>query len=142
MEYRKILVPIDGSPESKSALQQAIYLAGISGAELSLLNVVDLNRQISAFEQVSTGGYVPGELKEKGYARLAECMHEVPREIWAKTIVVVGAPTDMIVETAEQGGFDLVVMGSRGRGAIETLVMGGVSQYVLHHAACPVMIVR
>ena len=32
MEYRKILVPIDGSPESKSALQQAIYLAGISGA--------------------------------------------------------------------------------------------------------------
>ena len=142
MAYKKILVPIDGSVGAQKALEQAVYLAGISGAELCLLYVVDLNQQISSFEQVSTGGYVPEELKAKGYEELAGCMHLVPREIRARTMVEVGSPTDKIVDAAGQGGFDLVVMGSRGRGGIKALVMGSVSQYATLHAPCPVMIVR
>lgn len=142
MNYKKILVPMDGSKESRSALQEAIYLAGLCQASLGLLNVVDLNKEISAFEQVSTGGYIPGELKNKGYELLADIMHEIPKEIKAKAIVEVGLPPKMIVKIAAENGYDLIIMGSRGLGMLENLIVGGVSQYVLHHAACPVLIAR
>jgi nucleotide-binding universal stress UspA family protein len=140
--FKKILVPIDGSAQAEQALKQAIYIAEFCQAEIGLLYVVDLNQQISAFEQVSTGGYVPSEIKEKGCQILADAMHDVPREINAKSIVEVGAPSKVIVDVCEQREYNLIIMGSRGLGAIKRIVMGSVSQYVLLHASCPVLIVR
>ena len=51
MEYKKILVPVDGSPEGGRALEHAVYLAKLSGASLCLLHVVDLNRKLSLLER-------------------------------------------------------------------------------------------
>ncbi len=81
MEYKKILVPVDGSPEGGRALDHAVYLAKLSGASLCLLHVADLNRKMSLLERAWTGGGVPPEMKEKGYAILAEHARRVPPEI-------------------------------------------------------------
>ena len=142
MQIKKILVPLDGSDSAKRALQYAVELARLCRGEVGLLHMVDLNQHISAFEQVSTGGYVPAELKESGYALLAEAMHEVPSDVPAKTIVRVGAPPMGIVEVCREGGYDMIIMGNRGLGTIQQLFLGSVSQYVLHHAPCPVTIMR
>lgn len=139
---QKILVPVDGSGPSKRAVAKAAYLAGLSGAKLTLVNVVDLNKQISTFEQVSTGGYVPSELKEEGYQLLAELMHEVPPTVKAKALVEIGAPGETVVEMCEEQKFDLIVIGSRGQDAIQRLVMGSVSEYVMHHSTCPMLVVK
>jgi nucleotide-binding universal stress UspA family protein len=141
-DFKKILVPIDGSAQAKQALKQAIYMAGLCQAEIGLLYVVDLNQQISAFEQVSTGGYVPSEIKEKGCQILADAMQDLPKKINAKSIVEIGVPPKVIIDVCEQWEYNLIIMGSRGLGAIERIVMGSVSQYVLMHASCPVLIVR
>lgn len=64
-EFQHILVPVDGSEPSVRALEKAVYLAEKCGSQVTLLTVVDMNKEINSFEQVSTGGYVPGELKER-----------------------------------------------------------------------------
>ena len=142
IQLDKILVPIDGSRQAFEAAKRAVYIAGLNHAEVTLLCVVDLNKEVAAFEQVSLSGYVPAELKEGAYNLLTELMHEIPREVRAKAQVEVGTPAEVIVETAQDGGFDLIVMGSRGFGTIKSLIMGSVRQYVLQHAHCPVLVVR
>lgn len=140
--FKKILIPLDGSKHAKQALAQGIYLAEICQAQLGILYVVDLNLKISSFEQVSTGGYIPQEVKEDGYKLVMKAMHEIPKEIETFPIVEVGSPSETIVDVCEREKYDLIIMGSRGLGAIQQIFMGSVSQYVLSHAPCPVMIVR
>lgn len=77
-ELQHILVPVDGSEPSRRALEKAVYLAQKCGSSLTLLTVVDMNKEINSFEQVSTGGYIPGELKEKGYKLLLKLMPLIP----------------------------------------------------------------
>ena len=141
-EFKKILVPVDGSAASRRALDKAVYIASLCDAELTLLTVVDLNKEISSFEQVSTGGYVPSELKEGGYQLLAEFMHNIPREVRAKAAVEIGAPPQTVVEFFNTHGFDLVIIGSRGIGKLKQIIMGSVSQYVLLRTPAPVMVVK
>lgn len=141
-EFKKILIPLDGSKHAKQALAHGIYLAEICKAKLGLLYVVDLNLKISSFEQVSTGGYVPHEVKDEGYQLVMNAMHEIPKEVETSPIVEIGSPAETIVDVCEREKCDLIVMGSRGLGAIQQIFMGSVSQYVLSHAHCPVMIVR
>jgi nucleotide-binding universal stress UspA family protein len=56
--------------------------------------------------------------------------------------VVVGRPSEEIVSAAGEPGVDLVVVGTRGRGPLTRLLLGSVSERVLHHAACSVLVVR
>ena len=82
----RILVPTDGSGQAFRAVNEAIQIAAMTGAHLTVLMVVDLNKHVAAFEQVSLSGYVPAELKIAVYQFLADLMHVVPPEI--KAIVV------------------------------------------------------
>jgi len=59
---------------------------------------------------------------------------------WLK--VAIGDPAAEIIEIADKEKADLIIIGSRGLGAIKGVVLGSVSQKVTHHAACPVMIVK
>jgi nucleotide-binding universal stress UspA family protein len=139
-EIRRILVPIDGSDAANRALEKAIYLAEKCGSELILFTVVDMNKEINSFEQVSIGGYVPGELKEKGYQILTDIMHDIPSEIKAKAVVRIGDPAPNIVDYCEQEPVDLIIMGNRGLSHFKQILMGSVSQYVLLRSNIPVMI--
>lgn len=139
---KKILVPYDGSEQAQQAVKRAAHIARLQGATLMLLMVVDLNAEVAAFERVSMDGYVPAELKEGAYKEIAKIQREMPEDIHVNSTVELGSPAETIVETAEDEGYDLIVMGSRGLGRLEGFLMGSVSQYVLQHVHCPVLVVR
>lgn len=138
----RILVPTDGSGQAFRAVNEAIQLAAVTGAQLTLLMVVDLNKHVAAFEQVSLSGYVPAELKIAAYQFLADLMHVIPSEIKARTRVEVGNPSEVICDVADEEQSNLIVMGSRGFGTFRSMLVGSVSHYVLQQAHCLVLIVK
>ena len=138
----RILVPTDGSGQAFRAVNEAIQIAAMTGAHLTVLMVVDLNKHVAAFEQVSLSGYVPAELKIAAYQFLADLMHVVPPEIKARTRVEVGNPSEVICDVADEEQSDLIIMGSRGFGTFRSMLVGSVSHYVLQQAHCPVLIVK
>lgn len=141
-DFHKILVPFDGSEHAKRALARAVYLAELCMAELLLLNVVDLNKKISSFEQVSTGGFVPSDFKEEAFWILQNSANMIPKEIKTVNMVEIGRPSEVILEICLQEKCDLIIMGSRGLSTIKQLILGSVSDYVMSNSACPVMIIR
>lgn len=73
---------------------------------------------------------------------MADFIEDVPEAVKVEAVVEIGRPTEMIDKVAKEGRYDLIIMGSRGLGMLENLIIGGVSQHVLHHAKCPVLIAR
>lgn len=142
IECRRILVPTDGSGQAFKAVQESIALARTMEADITFLMAIDLNKHVSAFEQVSLGGYVPSELTGAAYNYLMGLVRLVPRELCVRAKVEVGNPGEVITRVAEEEGVGLIVMGSRGFGTFHSLVVGSVSRYVLSCAPCPVLIVK
>lgn len=126
-DVKKILVPVDGSVHAEKAVVQAVLFAQLCQATLTLLHVVDLNRKTSAFEQVSTGGYIPAEFKEDGYKLILAAQEKIPGNIQTEKIVEIGVPAEIITEISNKDDFDLIIMGSRGLGTLERVFMGSVS---------------
>ena len=120
-----VLVPLDGSPEARSALPYAMALA-TPGTEVLLFTVVRDNGAVEAargaLEQVAARARVAG--------------HAVRVE------VVVGDPVDHILATAANSGAGMIVLASRGRGAVGRLIYGSVADRVAREAPVPTMIVR
>ena len=145
-EFRRILVPVDGSENSKRALAYAGYLAQLCQASVDVLHVVNMSVVFPALGQVSTGGYIPDqvfdEIQENGRRIIGEAVKTLPPEIATSSFVEVGLPTETIMSVCAQNKDDLIIMGRRGLGMIKELMLGSVSNYVLHHATCPVMIVK
>lgn len=137
-----ILVPIDGSDSSIRALKKAIYFAQLCQCQLTLLTVVDMNKEINSFEQVSTGGYIPEELKENGYKLLLTVIPLIPNTIHFHTVVKVGDPARCIIEYCETHQPDLIIMGNRGRTGLKKILLGSVSNYVLLRSSVPVLIMK
>lgn len=142
IKCERILVPADGSGQAFMAVKEAIRLARVTGAELTLLMVVDYDREVAAFEQVSLSGYVPAELKIAACRYLAELMHVIPAELKAHTRVETGSPADIIPAVAKEEESDLIVMGLRGLGAVHGLLVGSVSREVMQQAGCPVLLCK
>lgn len=142
MNYKKLLIPVDGSETSRRALARAIELSRLCQSQLMILYVADLNKQLSSLERISTGGFITSDLKDEGYQVLTDIVREVPPEIMVKPIVGIGAPVEVITELAKTLEIDLIIMGCRGLSTFKQLVMGSVSQGVLQHAECAVMTVR
>lgn len=140
--FKSILVPVDGSSAAERALSRAIALAEAFSSKLTIIYIVDLNTHMSAFEQVSGGGYIPEEIKQKGYSVLRAAERQVPNGIAADIRLEIGNPARRILDLAEDDGIDLIVMGSRGLSKAKQILLGSVSQSVLIRATCPVMIIR
>lgn len=140
--FKSILVPIDGSSAADNALKYAITVAQAFSAKLTIVYIVDLNVHMSAFEQVSGGGYIPEEIKQKGYSVLRAAEREVPNGLTADIRLEIGSPARRILDIADDDGIDLIVMGSRGLSKAKQILLGSVSHNVLVRAACPVMIIR
>jgi nucleotide-binding universal stress UspA family protein len=137
--FRSILVAWDGSRHARRALSEAIDIAQTQGSRLTLLTV-------AAPIHVWAAPYVP-PVPEDELARAAESIAEegeelVPDGIPVSSRTAAGPPGPELLKRAEAAGHDLIVMGSRGRGAVRSAVLGSVSHYVLNHARVPVLIVR
>jgi len=134
----KILVPVDGSEQSLNAARWAAE----SGGKVTLLHVYVLDGETTMSLSHRSADEIKA-IQEKHSAPILEqaraAMGKVEPE---NTLAVIGAAGEEIVSQAKRGEFDQVVMGNRGRSAIKELLLGSVSEYVLHHAHCPVTIVR
>ena len=141
--FRSVLVAVDGSAHSDRALAEAVDLARSGGARLTILCVAT---QPSV--PVASGSYVPPPVTTQAEVeRVAEEVVEkayasVPDGVAVATVVRHGVPGPEIVERIVAGRHDVVVLGSRGRGAIRSLFLGSVSHFVLHHSPIAVLIVR
>ena len=137
--FSKILVAIDGSTSAKRAFAQSLYLASKCDSRLEMVHVVPCEfggDSVNTFELVE-------ELKTKGKKILEQCKKIAARNnISIKTTSELGDPAKIIIKLAKSNDYDLIVMGSRGRGAFKELLLGSVTQKVAHHAKCPVMVVR
>jgi nucleotide-binding universal stress UspA family protein len=137
--FKSILVAWDGSRHAKRALAEAIDIARTQDSRLTVLTV-------AAPLHVWAGPYVPPVPLEE-LARAAEKIAEegealVPEGIPVSSRTADGDPGMELLKRAKAANHDLIVMGSRGRGAVRSAVLGSVSHYVLNHAHVPVLVVH
>jgi nucleotide-binding universal stress UspA family protein len=138
--YRLILNATDGSQVSEKATRQAAYLAKMAGAELLILHVVEISFAwyTGAFYQ-----QIVDELREYGSKALERAAQLAQEQgVRARTTSVDGQSGIAIVRTAEREDADLIVLGAVGRSMVEQALVGSVSQYVVRHAYCPVLVVK
>jgi len=142
--FRSILVPVDGSAHADAALTQAVDLARCQGARLTLLSA--WRPFVWYAGAVAPVGVDVGQLDvdaETEARRIAETARDqIPDGVDADIVVVCERAADAIIREVEVGGHDLVVMGSRGRGSLRSLLLGSVSLSVLHRSHVPVMVVH
>src|SRR4051812_31593474 len=143
--FRHLLVAFDGSSHAEVALEEAIQLAQASHGRLTLLTVVPEQSQWAP----ANAYWVPldvhdlGAEMEHAHRDLLEAAVEtVPADLPVIKIVGHGRPGPAIVEEAGRGGHDLIVMGSRGRGELRSLLRGSVSHHVVQASPIPVVVVH
>jgi nucleotide-binding universal stress UspA family protein len=134
----RIVVGVDGSPSSKAALAWAIGQAKLTGA------VVEA---VTAWDYPATYGYagVVVDVDWEGLAAqvLGDAVSEVAPDASSAAIrqrVSEGNAAQVLLDAS--AGADLLVVGSRGHGGFVEALLGSVSQHMVHHAACPVVVVR
>jgi nucleotide-binding universal stress UspA family protein len=141
--FQNILVAIDGSPDSDQALTQAIDLAGSEHSRLTLFSAV-VTPPAAAY--IGAGGAVAATLARDAEAEteaiLRAAAQRVPDQSSVSTVLSSDPVRPALLRQIETGHHDLVVMGSRGRGAVSSVLLGSVSHYVLHHSPVPVLIVH
>lgn len=145
--FKKILVPIDGSDFSTLAAQKALFMAVKHEAAITLLHVIPdphsgkhkANMKPEQVEALESEGHA---ILEQIRSLLETINPEEEGKIGLKTELSWGHPAEVIIEKARLESMDLIVMGSRGLGALSGLLLGSVSDRVSKMAPCPVLIVR
>jgi len=140
-----ILVPVDFSEHSDTALRYATMLAQRVGGSIELLHVVEDPFVSGAWSSEAFTPNIP-ELLDRVIAdarvRLDALQSASASEaVGLTTNVVTGRPAHAIVERAQSGAFGLIVMGTHGRTGLSHLVLGSVAERVVRTAPCPVLTV-
>lgn len=148
---KKILLPTDGSEHSIKAAKYAAEIATKHGSQVTLLHVLEtllakdkdvvIGSDLDSVILVTEG---EAEIKTRGKKVIAET-----KKIFNNTEVQVSVkyflglhPSKVIVDVAEKENFDLIIIGERGVGGMQRLILGSVSDIVVRTAPCPVFIVR
>ncbi len=143
--FREIIVCADGSTQSLVACRAAAELARKFDSHITVINVFNAYYADPAYMGVWAMSTNSDDIKEMMTTQKAAIEQSV-RPVFEATgvpfqlIQESGHPTSVILRVAEQKGADLIVLGSRGKGGFENLLLGSVSDSVLHHAKCPVLI--
>jgi nucleotide-binding universal stress UspA family protein len=134
-----ILVGHDGSRDADTAFEDALDLAALARARLSVVSVASPPEPPT---EVETQAAI--EAATSHYEKLFESLRRQAQErnVTLQTHVLVGHPADQILKSAAKHGADLIVVGHRGRSAIREWVSGSTSRRVVSHANCPVLVVR
>lgn len=141
--FRNILVAIDGSADADRALGHAIDLASCERAKLTIFSAVPAP---PPFAYSTPGAAALGDLGEQARAETQKivraALERVPEDVSVTSVVKQEPAKPALLAQIATGGHDLVVMGSRGRGAVRSALLGSVSHHVLHHCRIPVLIVH
>ena len=140
---KRILVATDGSPSSTEAVAFGVELAAEHAAELLFVHVVPTLDVVPARGFGAIGGAFPHEVGEHDRALLDEAAAvAAEHEVASTTTMLRGDTIDEIVAHADSQDVDLIVVGSRGHGAIANALLGSVSRGILGESKRPVLIVR
>ena len=148
----RILLATDGSEDAAFAARTAVNLANKTGSELHVVYVEEVPRRLSTSVSTSLEGMIDPEFEEqmRQHAQAAasqlleeqvQKIKEVGGEI-AQAHPRFGRPHAEIVHLAEELDAGIVVVGSRGEGGVRRALLGSVSDSVVRHAHCPVLVVR
>jgi len=141
---QKILIATDGSAPSQEAVAFGLELAAEQGAQPYVIHVAPaLDMLPVAGYGFAAGAAMPHELDDYDQSSLQAAAVVAANEgLEAKTHLTVGNAVNEIVAYADEIDADLIVIGSRGHGAIANALLGSVSRGVLHEARRPVLVVR
>jgi nucleotide-binding universal stress UspA family protein len=146
--YKRILVATDGSNLSKKAVNSAVALAALSGAELVALKVVPRYPQsyfegglalpVNEITRVEKQWAAEGQAIVDAVSKLAESKGVQVKAVTVKSDLV----SDAVIAAAKKYKCDLIVMASHGRRGIKRLLLGSETQHVLTHSNLPVLVLR
>ena len=140
--YQQILIAVDGSDASRSALEDGLKLAREQGAKVLLLNVYEPIVR-SALHGVIDLTQAMREEGEQIIAGALDIARKAGVEVRTRVIDAVGRRVaSVIVEEADAEGADLIVLGTHGRRGLEHLVLGSVAEGVARRAKTPVLLIR
>ncbi|WP_299491801.1 universal stress protein [Acaryochloris sp. IP29b_bin.137] len=157
--FHRILVALDHSESAIAVFDQALDLAVTVEAELMLLHVLSTNDQDAPDAPVPFPSmyYYPGlsttsikvyQQQWEQYTLTAGSILQAQAEeaelagITVETTQKSGSPGETICDVAEEWQADLILLGSRGRAGLSEWLLGSVSNYVMHHAPCSVLVCR
>ena len=133
-----IVVGVDGSETGRRALEWALDEAALRSASLNLVHGIDLGLSVA---EPYGGGYMLDQLQQSGQGALAEAAAlATARGIPSETHLETGSAAYALIDASK--GAALLVVGSRGHGGFVGLLLGSVSAACVHHAHCPVVVVR
>jgi nucleotide-binding universal stress UspA family protein len=145
MAYKRILVPVDGSPTSNKGMKEAIRLAKSSRARLRLLHVVEQTVAFSAPEVAVDLGPILDSLRAAGRRRLAGVERRVRRSgVKPETALVENfgmRVADAVIAQARRWRADLIVMGTHGRRGLQRALVGSDAELVVRYSPVPVLLV-
>ncbi|MDQ2875091.1 MAG: universal stress protein [Actinomycetota bacterium] len=139
----RIVVGVDGSPSSEGALRWAARQAGLTGATVEAVMAWHMPLMISGYAWPPVGVLEATDFGKAAQTALsAATVRALGADSPAPVIEVVkqGPPPRVLLDAA--AGADLLVVGSRGHGGFTEALLGSVSQHCVHHAPCPVVVIR
>jgi nucleotide-binding universal stress UspA family protein len=142
----KILLATDGSKEARLAAEAAAELSRDTGSEVHIAYVLPSPRELRGHHLYSRE--VMGSVLEQAEGEARSLLEEQAKQVGesggkvAETHLETGEPDKEIVRLSEELGVGTIVIGSRGLGGLRGALMGSVSESVVRHAHCPVLIVR
>ncbi len=143
----RILLALDGSPSADRARALVAALAWPAGTTVRVVAALDVAPALWGGPWIPAIPVDADQLEEEAVAELTRVLHEARPVLEAAGLTVEaellrGRPSAAVVEDAKLWGPDLIVVGSRGHGPVETAVLGSVSAAIVDHATCPVLVAR
>jgi nucleotide-binding universal stress UspA family protein len=154
LTIKKILVPVDGSKPSEKAAEYAIHIAKTMKANVVALHVMNIPAYAfttTPVEGMPTPAAIPipltvsseeRKIADSYLSRVEKIGKSSGVAVETKIIENQQSVVHAITEFAEKEGFDLIIMGTRGRTGITKFLLGSVASGVLTYAPCPVLVVR
>ena len=137
--FKKILVPLDGSKNSFRALARAIDLAKQTQASITCLLVIQTYRTEMGLVKTVTGEIMSRNYKK--IMKIAKNKCEINKVNFSESLIY-GQEGSEITSFAQKNDYDIIVMGSRGRGLFKETLFGSTSNHVVHSSKIPALIIK
>jgi len=145
IQYKQILVPIDGSENSCRAIAAAVDMAELYQSTIGILYILTFSQQTPLQKQIH-GDKVPNEVRSNpvvfAKSMLKDAGKLIPKHIRRHTYYEIGEPGIAITDFAQRNHYDVIIMGSRGLNFLSGIWQGSVSKYVTANAKCSVLIIK